>query len=168
VQHDIFSHGGNLSFPSMADPVSATVHIDALPGEVYALVSDLPRMGEWSPENTGGRWLGGTTVPAVGARFKGTNRAGVRRWSTTVTVVEATPGEAFAFDVAYGPLAVARWSYRITPVNGGCDVTESWDDRRTGLMNVIGAIGSGVRDRATFTKSSIETTLANLKAAAEA
>lgn len=149
------------------EPVSVTVHVDAAPAAVYALVSDLPRMGEWSPENTGGRWIGGATGPNVGARFKGTNRNGIRRWSTTVTVVEATAGEAFAFDVAYGPLPVAHWSYRIAAADRGCDVTETWEDRRTGLMNVLGALGSGVRDRRTFTETSIRTTLDRLKAAAE-
>jgi hypothetical protein len=157
----------NVSFAVMAQPVSATTHIDAPSQQIYDLVSDLPRMGEWSPENTGGRWLGGATAAAPGARFKGKNRHGVRRWSTTVTVVEATPGETFTFDVAFGPLDVARWSYSIAPSAEGCDVTESWEDRRKGVMNMLGLIGSGVKDRAAYTRTSIETTLANLKVAAE-
>jgi hypothetical protein len=144
------------------------MRIHAAPERIYELVSDLPRMGEWSPENTGGRWLGDATGPAVGAKFRGTNRSGIRRWSTTVTVAEATPGKAFVFDVAYGPLDVARWSYRIAAADGGCDVTEIWEDRRSGLMNVLGAVGSGVRDRRSFTETSIRTTLERLKAAAEA
>ena len=93
----------------MSDPVSVTTHIDAPAERVYALVSDLPRMGEWSPENTGGRWLGSATEAAVGARFRGSNRKGIARWSTTCTIVEATPGEAVAWDVAAGPIQVARW-----------------------------------------------------------
>ena len=152
----------------MSAPVSVTQHVAAPPATVYALVSDLPRMGEWSPENTGGRWLGGATGPAPGARFKGTNRNGARRWSTTVTVVDATPGESFVFDVTVGPLTVARWTYRITPSGDGCDVTETWEDRRSRLMGVLGALGSGVRDRRAFTETSIRTTLDRLKAAAEA
>lgn len=151
----------------MRDPVSVTVHVEAPPEAVYALVSDLPRMGEWSPENTGGKWLGGATGPAVGARFKGTNRNGARRWSTIATVVEATPGQAFAFDVSAVGLAVARWSYRIEPSGSGCDVTETWTDERNKLMDVVGGLGSGVKDRTSFTRTSIQTTLANLKSAAE-
>ena len=151
-----------------ADPVSVTVHVRAAPERVYELVSDLPRMGEWSPENTGGRWVGGASGPSVGARFKGTNKNNGRRWSTTVTVVEATPGDAFVFDVSFGPFAVARWSYRIAPSDGGCDVTERWDDRRSGLWGAIGTVGSGVRDRRAFTETSIRTTLERVKAAAEA
>ena len=45
--------------------------------ELYDLVSDLPRMGEWSPENTGGKWVNGAAGPVVGARFKGSNKSGV-------------------------------------------------------------------------------------------
>lgn len=151
----------------MREPVSVTEHIEAAPEVVYAFVSDLPRMGAWSPENTGGRWLGAATGPVVGARFKGTNRNGARRWSTTCTVVEATPGESFAFDVKAGGLAVARWSYRITPSGAGCDVTETWTDNRNRLTDVIGGLASGVKDRRTFAETSMRTTLARLKAAAE-
>ena len=37
----------------------ASIEINASPEAVYDLVSDLPRMGEWSPENVGGEWQGG-------------------------------------------------------------------------------------------------------------
>jgi hypothetical protein len=151
----------------MDEPVSVTVHVDAPPDVVYRLVSDLPRMGEWSPENTGGRWLGGATPSTPGARFKGTNTNGSRSWSTTAKVTEATPGEAFVFDVVVGPIRIARWSYRITPASGGCDVTESWHDQRGGLAKRLGGRVSGVDDRATFAEASMRTTLERLKAAAE-
>jgi hypothetical protein len=154
----------------MAEPVSVsvTVHVDAPPAAVYALVSDLPRMGEWSPENTGGRWIGGAAGPAPGARFRGTNRNGLKRWSTTVTVVEATPAEAFVFDVTSGPLKVARWSYRITAAASGCDVTESWEDNRGQIITRLGGFFSGVSDRPDFTERSMRQTLERVKAAAEA
>ena len=41
----------------------ASIEIHASPEAVYALVSDLPRMGEWSPENIGGEWQNGALVP---------------------------------------------------------------------------------------------------------
>ena len=37
----------------------ASIEINASPEAVYDLVSDLPRMGEWSPENIGGEWQDG-------------------------------------------------------------------------------------------------------------
>ena len=158
----------NVSFAVMPEPVSVTVHIDAPADRVYELVSDLPRMGEWSPENVGGHWMGGATGPAPGIKFRGKNRNGNRRWTTLCTVIEARPGEAFVFDVYSGPMAVARWSYRIAPSNGGCDVTESWNDKRWRPFASLSSVVTGVKDRPAFTRTSIETTLANLKAAAEA
>ena len=153
----------------MADQVSVTEHIDASADAVYALVSDLPRMGEWSPENTGGTWAGGVTRAAVGARFKGTNKNESKKWATTCKVVEATPGSSFVFDVAVGPLKIARWGYRIAPAaSGGVDVTETWTDQRNPLMKPLGKMASGVADRKAHYEASMRTTLANLKAAAEA
>lgn len=51
-------------------PVSVTQEIAAAPERIWALVTDLPRMNEWSPENNGGEWSEGATGPALGARFK--------------------------------------------------------------------------------------------------
>ncbi|HBM56923.1 MAG TPA: SRPBCC family protein, partial [Acidimicrobiaceae bacterium] len=43
----------------MTESVSVSREMAAPPEEVWALVSDLTRMGEWSPEAKGGRWAGG-------------------------------------------------------------------------------------------------------------
>ncbi|MEN3272029.1 MAG: hypothetical protein V7636_790 [Actinomycetota bacterium] len=151
----------------MAEPVSATIHIDAPAEKVWAMVTDLPRMGEWSPENTGGEWSG-TTGAALGARFKGTNKGESKSWKTVSKVTACDAPSHFAFDTMVGPVTFARWSYRIAPSpSGGCDVTEQWDDKRNGPARWLSRVATGVKDRATLTKSSIETTLANLKAAAE-
>ena len=152
----------------MSDPVSVSTHIDAAPERIYALVSDLPRMGEWSPENTGGKWVGGATGPAVGAKFKGTNRKGIARWSTTCTIVEATPGKAIAWDVTTGPFAVARWGYSIAPSADGCEVTETWEDHRAPLAKTVTGLALAVKDRAAHNEAGMRTTLERLKAAAEA
>jgi hypothetical protein len=153
----------------MSEPasISRTVDIDAPPAQVFALVSDLPRMGELSPENTGGRWLGGATAPAPGVRFRGSNRNGWRRWSTVVRVLECDAPTRFAFQVDSLGLAVSRWAYEVTPRPGGCTVTETWTDRRGRAMGLIGLLASGVSDRAAFTARSIEQTLAALKTHAE-
>ena len=148
-------------------PVSASTEIAADPKVVYDLISDLPRMGEWSPENCGGKWKGGATGPAVGAKFKGKNKNGWRSWSTDVTVTEASPPESFAFRCAVKGIQTAEWAYRITPTATGCTVTESTTDKRSGLLAAIGNRVSGRKDRAGFNRTSIETTLAKLKKAAE-
>ena len=153
-----------------ADPagtISRSTVVAAPPERVWELVSDLPGMGRFSPENAGGRWAGGATGPAVGARFRGSNRAGRRRWSTSSTVTRCEPGRAFSFVVTAGGLGVAQWSYDLEPVEGGTRVTETWQDRRSSLMSVLGRLTTGVQDRESFTAKSIEQTLAAVKAAAE-
>jgi hypothetical protein len=136
--------------------------------EVYSLVADLPRMGEWSPENTGGRWLGGASGPTVGARFRGTNRAGWRFWSTTVTVRAADAGRRFAFDVDIAGFPVATWEYTFADADGGCVVTEHWTDRRPSWMRAASVPVTGVRDRGAHNRANMQETLRRLKAAAEA
>jgi hypothetical protein len=153
----------------MGPTASASVHVDAPPDVVYKLISDLPRMGEWSPECVRCDWTGGATGAAVGARFKGRNRRGARRWSTKGEVVVAEPGHELAWDVTsvFG-LPVARWTYRITASpDGGSDVVESTEDRRGRVMHVLGYLATGVRDRATHNTSGMESTLRRLKEEAE-
>lgn len=137
----------------------------ASPERLYALISDLPRMGEWSPENDGGKWLKGATGPAVGAKFKGKNHHGWRRWSTIATVVTADPGREFAFDVKAAGLKVARWGYRLTAVEGGTEVTEYWTDHRSPLIAKITGVAVGARDRQAHNRSGMEVTLDRLAAA---
>jgi hypothetical protein len=42
--------------------VGATARIAAPAEHLYALVSDVVRIGDWSPEDVGGRWVGGLTA----------------------------------------------------------------------------------------------------------
>ena len=133
------------------------------------MVSDVTRMGEWSPENVGCEWLGGATGPAVGARFKGTNQRGRRRWSSLNEVVEAEPGAVFAFRTSAMGLKVAEWRYTFEgdETAGTCTVTESWTDERGTLITVGGRLATGVADREAHNREGMRQTLAALKAAAE-
>ena len=140
--------------------------IAAPPDQVWALISDVTRMGEWSPETTGCSWQGGATGPAPGARFKGENQAESKRWSTTCEVTACEPGRRFGFDVKVGPIAIARWEYDIEPTAGGSRVQESWTDQRNWLSKKLGALASGVHDRASHNRRTMEQTLDRLAAAA--
>ena len=150
--------------------ISRTVHVAAPAGQVWALVSDLPAMGSLSPENTGGRWLKGATGPAVGARFRGSNRNGWRRWSTSVQVTRCVPGQEFAFAVSYLGIPVSEWAYDVeTDGDAVCRVTESWRDRRPGWFSLPAGLATGVRDRGEqSTGLAIDQTLAAVKARIEA
>ncbi|MCU1600817.1 MAG: hypothetical protein JWO22_1526 [Frankiales bacterium] len=151
--------------------VSRTVHVDAPATKVWELVSDLPAMGRLSPENTGGSWRGGATGPAVGATFKGSNRNGSRRWSTTVRVLRCEPGTTFAFAVSsVAGIPVSEWSYDIEAAgDGACEVTETWTDRRPGWFKKPAGLVTGVMSRDDgSTAENLEKTLAAVKALAEA
>jgi uncharacterized protein YndB with AHSA1/START domain len=110
----------------MATTKEVTVHIDAPPARVYELVSDVTRMGEWSPECVRCVWQDGATGPVVGARFRGSNRQGWLRWSTTAEVVAAEPGREFAFTTKVKQRDSTRWRYVLSPAGEGTDMTESY------------------------------------------
>ncbi len=152
----------------MASTVRVDQEVAAAPEVVWGLVSDITRMGEWSPESTGGAWVKGATGPVVGARFKGKNRNGRKSWSTDCTVVEVEPGRTFAFKVTSGPLAVATWRYDIEPTPTGCRVTETWVDDRGKIVTLLGKPVSGVADRAAHNEAGMVETLRRLAEAAVA
>jgi uncharacterized protein YndB with AHSA1/START domain len=152
----------------MAESVRDSIDIAAPAQTLYEMVSDVTRMPEWSPEQSAAKWVGGAAGPAVGAKFRGTNRNGIRRWSTSCIVTAADPGSRFAFRVSDLGLSVADWSYEFEPTPTGCRVTESTLDRRGFLIRVGGGPVTGVYDRATHNLEGIRATLAALKAAAEA
>jgi uncharacterized protein YndB with AHSA1/START domain len=108
---------------------SVTVHMNASPDEVWDLVSDVTRIGRYSPETFEAEWLDGATGPAVGARFRGhvkRNGRGPTYW-TTCEVVASEPGREFAFQVLTGGNPTNTWRYAIEPAKGGgSDVTESF------------------------------------------
>ena len=147
--------------------VSVSKDVAAPPEQVWELVSDLPRMGEWSPENEGGEWIGGATSAAPGAKFRGSNRNGKKTWKSVATVIDADPGRRFSFRVSALGLTVAEWSYTIEPTDTGCRVTESWTDQRGALMKTMSKMATSVDDRASHNKTGMEQTLERLAAAAQ-
>jgi hypothetical protein len=103
-----------------------SLHIDATPAQVWALVSDVTRIGEFSPETFEARWSGGSTGPEVGARFKGhvkRNGVGPTYW-TPCTVTKCETERVFEFMVGTDAMAVNNWGYRLEPDGAGTRVTE--------------------------------------------
>jgi uncharacterized protein YndB with AHSA1/START domain len=109
------------------------LHIDAPPDRVWRLVSDVTRMGEWSPITYRCKWLEGATGPAPGARFKGYNRMPPARWWTVCEVTESVPGKVFEFRTIDGTFSfgsrnkeMTRWRYAFEPDGIGTRVRESY------------------------------------------
>src|SRR5262249_8318517 len=143
----------------------ASIEINASPEVVYDLVSDLPRMGEWSPENTGGEWQGGGSGK-VGDHFIGHNRAGERTWSAPVMVTQAERGRCFEFAVGPDAGPYVRWAYRLEPSGAGTRVTEGG-----GVEKLPPALQSWTQaqldERTRYTEAMLARTLAAIKATAE-
>jgi hypothetical protein len=103
-------------------PEEVSIWIDADPHIVWEHISDVTRMGEWSPECRRCIWRG--RKRGVGARFIGINRRGWVFWVTANRVEQAEPGRSFAFHTTTNGV---RWSYRLEPEGTGTRVTERWD-----------------------------------------
>ena len=93
--------------------------VAASPDQVYAVVSDVTRTGEWSPECVACEWTAGSVGPAVAATFRGTNRQGAREWTMDAVVDEAVPGERFVFHTERDGVPRTRWGWRLAPRDGG-------------------------------------------------
>jgi uncharacterized protein YndB with AHSA1/START domain len=113
-----------------------SIHIDAPPDRVWRLLSDVTRMGEWSPITYRCEWLDGASGPEVGARFKGYNRLPPAKWWTVCEITESVPGKSFAFStvevsmpfaLGVGKREMTRWRYTFEPDGIGTKVTESYE-----------------------------------------
>lgn len=150
-----------MSLPTTA---TATIEIAAPAETVYDLISDVTRMGEWSPECVACEWL--DTPGAVGSTFKGRNRRGLARWSTIARVIVADRPSEFTFATLHRGREATRWSYRLHDDAGRTVVTESFESLTTPLL--IGLVERWViRDRQSQLEAGMARTLDAIRAAAE-
>lgn len=99
--------------------LESSIDIDAPPERVWEIVSDLRRMGEWSPQCRR-MVVFGPVRP--GTRTLNVNRKGLRVWPTTAKVVAVSPNEHLAFRVGEN---ATTWSYTLEASStGGTTVTE--------------------------------------------
>jgi hypothetical protein len=153
---------------SSPNTVSVSTFVAVPPDRLYALITDVTRMGDWSPETIACRWLGDAQEATKGAMFEGVNRYQGRTWKTRCRVTAAEPGRTFAFEVIGARvLPVARWQYDLAPAEGGCELTERWVDRRGAFLRWYGERTQGIADRAEHNRRGMAETLARVKAVAE-
>ncbi len=148
---------------------AVTVHMTAPPQKVWELVSDVTKIGRYSPETFEAEWLEGATGPAVGAKFRGhvkRNGRGPVYW-TTCTVTESDPGKAFAFGVGSSERPLNVWRYEIAPADdGGSEVTESFTLASTAPLRLYWLVLGWSRGRTN--REGMRTTLERIKAEVEA
>ncbi len=143
----------------------ASIEISASPEAVYDLVSDVTRMGEWSPENIGADWVDGGSGQK-GDWFDGHNKSGDREWTRRCEVACADRGRDFTFVVDGVEKNCTWWSYEMEPVDGGTRLTERWwlVNKTPGMQ---AATPEQFEERAALTETMLEATIAGIKAVAE-
>ena len=152
----------------MSPRIEITREIAASPDAVYAAISDVTRMGEWSEECHTCAWDDGVDGPAVGATFQGHNRNGDHEWTTQGTVIDADPGRAFAFECSMFDFHFSTWGYLIEPTGSGSRVTEWSEDLRPESALEFSKQMSGIDDRDARNRQTMAGTLDRLAAALEA
>jgi uncharacterized protein YndB with AHSA1/START domain len=146
---------------------SVTVHMAAPPDKVWTLVSDVTRIGEFSPETFEAQWLDGATGPAAGARFRGhvkRNGRGPTYW-TTCRVIDCEPGKSFGFAVVNGGRDINTWRYQLAASGDGTDVTESFQLAPMAALKLYWAVMGRWRGRTN--RNGMRQTLERIKGVVE-
>ncbi len=145
-----------------------SVTIQAGAEDLYDLVCDITRTGQWSPVCTSCWWEDPAQAGHVGAWFTGNNELPARTWQTRSQVVAAERGREFAWIVGGN---LARWGFTITPGQVGTTLTESWEFLPDGITMFQEKFGDKallqIADRTQQALDGIPTTLQAIKQIAE-
>jgi hypothetical protein len=147
---------------------SESIFVARPPAELWDMIADVTRMGEWSPICRACWWDEGGG-PEVGAWFTGRNQDENAEWETRSQVVAAERGQVFAFEVNEGRVS---WTFAFTPADGGTELTESWEFLPAGQAFFAERYGDAAPARTVLrteqARAGIPATLAAIKASAEA
>ena len=145
-----------------------TTVIKAPPDKVWPLITDVTRMGDWSPICRRCDWVGSPGRPEVGARFVGHNQTSGFRWSRECVVTVAEPDREFGFSTFFQGRESTRWLYRLEPEGAATRVSEAYQSvlapRWVRFLRRIP--GLAAKSEANSHRG-MEVTLARIKAAAE-
>jgi uncharacterized protein YndB with AHSA1/START domain len=149
----------------MAAPLlQAQIDIDAPVATVWALVSDLSRMPQWSPQC---RLMQALGPVRQGTRTINLNRRNKMYWPTTCVVTEVIPEKKMAFRVNQNG---AIWSYELEPTDAGTRLVESRhaENGVTAFSTLsINAMFGGVPNFERELVDGMNASLSRIKAAAE-
>jgi uncharacterized protein YndB with AHSA1/START domain len=112
----------------MPEHGTESVVVAATPAQVWAVLADPTRTGEWSHEAAEVRWAPGSSSMVVGARFIGTSRVGRIRWTRTCEVLEVRPQERLVWKtlLTWKWRENTEWRYELTEVEGGTQIEQSY------------------------------------------
>lgn len=102
--------------------------VEATPQQVWDVLSDVPRVGEWSHECRAATWLPGHDRAVVGAQFSGSNQSGWTRWGRRCTITEADPGRRLVYRTSGGiPPDSTEWRFDLEALpSGGTRIRQSF------------------------------------------
>jgi len=164
--------------------VSEWTEVACAPDGAWDLITDIERIGEFSPECIDAKWIDGASEPGVGARFEGTNHVVTTyqdeeidfTWIRVCTVTAATRPTLFAYAVGdrFDATPACDWEVQIEPTANGCRITQRFQHRPQGLSGTRLAADSDperaaeqVRERTAELKSGIGETLQRMTAVLE-
>lgn len=143
------------------DRVSVFIATD--PVTVWQMISDVSRMGQWSPECFKAIWL--TPRRGRGAVFLGLNKDRGLRWPSPAIVTESQAGAVFAFRALSG----VTWRYLLSPEQGGTRLVEERiaDSEFRWVRTAYGLFLGGYDRRMGVLRAGMQATVDAIKAAAE-
>lgn len=154
-------------------PISASIEVDAPPAAVWALVSDLRNMAQWSPQTAKSLLRGGDTAAALGSKFLNINRKGLLVWPTQSKVVRFTaPTASEGGEIAWRVKEnYTVWSLQVEPTADGGTRLTSTREAPEGISDVsvrLTKVAFGGVPKFTSTlQRDMGETLKKIKAAAE-
>ncbi|WP_457207630.1 SRPBCC family protein [Nocardioides sp. P5_C9_2] len=147
--------------------IEESVEVAADPARVWALVSDLPRLAEWSPQVVRSFVRTGRPI-RLGTKLLNVNRRGLLVWPTRSTVVRFEPHREIAFRVKDN---FTIWSLTLEPTASGTRVVQR-REAPDGISAVSGRLTrtvlGGVPSFQAELREGMRATLAGIKASAEA
>lgn len=145
--------------------IKGSIEIAASSAAVWAIISDLKRMGEWSPQCRKMVVFGGEV--RQGTRTLNLNGQGRLRWPTNAKVIAFEPEKKLAFRIVENRTV---WTYELEPTATGTRVIESRTAPRgvTGISNfLVEKVLGGVPEFEAALGRGIGRTLERIKAEAE-
>ncbi len=120
--------GGPRASNGMPRTGRAEADVSATADQVWAVLSDVTRIGEWSHECHTAQWLDGADRAAVGARFRGANKARFARWTKPCTITDLQPARRLVYRTNGGIMGDAtEWAFALEPTERGCRIVQSYE-----------------------------------------
>ena len=146
--------------------IEETIEVAAPPERVWALVSDLPRLAEWSPQVVRSLVRGRRPVRR-GSRLVNLNRRGLLLWPTRSEVVRFEPPRVVAFRI---PENLTTWSFVLEPTERGTRIVHR-REAPEGILPIsyrlTEALLGGEESFQAELREGMRSTLARIKATAE-